>query len=280
MPEKPLLIDSLLHPGTEIQVQPANSPVPALATINKLTFDALLVELTLPWEEPERLSAGQKVCCKLTSQGNLYQFETALQAAPDEASLCWRLNKPKSMTKVQLRRFVRIPFTSHVSWQTFTSATDRKNVPYAGTLVDISGGGLCFRTSRSLPEGELIQVSVPNMPLIGTFQAYASVERCLSDEKKPSFEETFKTEDELFHEDGTPNLEEIFARIEALLYLQQEKTEEEPSLQTVPKYRIACTFTLMSPSEREQLVASLFELQRNYIQGDIPSSNSRPPAKA
>lgn len=272
MPEQPLLLDSLLHPGTEIQVQLANSPLPSLATIHKLTADALVVELALPLDANEPPVAGQKVYCKISNHGNLYQFETALQASPHETSLCWRLYRPKSMTKVQLRRFVRIPYTSHVSWQTFTSATSKKQVPYTGTLIDISGGGLCFRTSRSLPEGELIQVAIPNMPLIGTFKAYASVERCTSDEKKPAHKYALKTAGELFHEDGTPNLEEIFAQIEALLFIQKDPKEEEPSLYTPPKYRIACNFTLMSPPERQQLVASIFELQRNYIRGDIRPS--------
>ena len=266
------LVDSLLRIGQDIELQPVGSPLPRLASIRKVTNDAIIVELSMPFEAHDNIREGQKFNCKLSSQGCLYKFQSTLQNTPGDTSICWFLDKPQSMTKVQLRRFVRVPLTGRMSWQTFSSM-DKDQVPYAGRLVDISGGGLCFRTSRHLSEGELIQVTIPDMPNLGTFNAYATVERCIT-EGGDSTDVHYKDEDELFHEDGTPNLEEIFSQIEALL-VEEEKKEgkHQQEVSTTTTYRVACTLNLMAPPEREQLVSSIFELQRHYIQQE----NHQPP---
>ena len=164
----------------------------------------------------------------------------------------------------QKRRFVRVPFTGQLTYQQMNPHGELQK-PQKGQLLDISGGGLCFRSLQPLVPGEPIQVTIPDLPLLEGFQTFATVRRCqvrIEDDA----EDPGPSPDKMIHEDGTPDFNQLFSQLEKLLAGPQPPQPEAKEEPAGPCYIVACNLDILTPKERDALVASIFELQRHYIQ--------------
>ena len=171
-------------------------------------------------------------------------------------------DKPKGAQ--QKRRFVRVPFTGQLTYQQMNPQGELL-VPCKGRLLDISGGGLCFRSLQPLVPGEPIQVTIPDLPLLDSFQTFATVRRCAI-EMKDEEDDPGLSPDKMVHEDGTPDFNQLFSRLEELLEGPRPPQPEAEAEPAGPYYQIACNLDILTPKERDSLVASIFELQRHSIQ--------------
>jgi c-di-GMP-binding flagellar brake protein YcgR len=91
--------------------------------------------------------------------------------------MIWYLEKPVNVRRVQMRRFVRVPMALPLTVKLPGEHGSLHNAAEA-TLVDISGGGLCFATQMKSRSKVRIAVDIPNLPLFGTLRTFAQVERC------------------------------------------------------------------------------------------------------
>lgn len=82
-----------------------------------------------------------------------------------------------SVERVQMRRFVRVPIPLPIQVKLPGAHGSMQNTIDA-TLVDISGGGICFAHTEEVLLHEKIIITIPNLPRYGTLHTEARTERC------------------------------------------------------------------------------------------------------
>lgn len=129
--------------------------------------------------------AGTAINCDVVGDGCVYRFAASFRSSSALPEKLWRLDKPETVERVQMRKFVRVPMSIPMQVKLAGAHGSMKNAKET-TLVDISGGGLCFTSDDEVPLHSRIAVDIPDLPLYGSLQADATVERCLEIETNTS----------------------------------------------------------------------------------------------
>ncbi|SFT73275.1 c-di-GMP-binding flagellar brake protein YcgR, contains PilZNR and PilZ domains [Selenomonas sp. GACV-9] len=115
--------------------------------------------------------------CAVTGNGCVYRFTTSFRSSSVLEEMTWYLEKPDTVERVQMRRFVRVPIALPMLVKIPGRYGNLRNATIT-TLVDISGGGLCFACNEEVPLQSRVAIAIPGLPLYGTLKTDAIVERC------------------------------------------------------------------------------------------------------
>ena len=122
-------------------------------------------------------STGHTLQCTITGDGCIFCFAAVFLSSSALPETIWYLEKPAIVHRIQQRRFVRVPMALPLTVRLPGEHGCLHNAAEA-TIVDISGGGLCFTCPSKIPLKVRIAIDIPNMPRLGRLRAFAQVERC------------------------------------------------------------------------------------------------------
>ena len=122
-------------------------------------------------------STGHTLQCTITGDGCIFRFAAVFLSGSALPETIWYLEKPAIVHRIQQRRFVRVPMALPLTVRLPGEHGCLHNAAEA-TIVDISGGGLCFTCPSKIPLKVRIAIDIPNMPRLGRLRAFAQVERC------------------------------------------------------------------------------------------------------
>ena len=122
-------------------------------------------------------STGHTLQCTITGDGCIFRFAAVFLSSSALPETIWYLEKPAIVHRIQQRRFVRVPMALPLTVRLPGEHGCLHNAAEA-TIVDISGGGLCFTCPSKIPLKVRIAIDIPNMPRLGRLRAFAQVERC------------------------------------------------------------------------------------------------------
>lgn len=122
-------------------------------------------------------STGHTLQCTITGDGCIFRFAAVFLSSSALPETIWYLEKPTIVHRIQQRRFVRVPMALPLTVRLPGEHGCLHNAAEA-TIVDISGGGLCFTCPSKIPLKVRIAIDIPNMPRLGRLRAFAQVERC------------------------------------------------------------------------------------------------------
>lgn len=117
--------------------------------------------LYLPLKENQSLKISYK---KLSAR---YEFDEKVTGRDDSQAVpCFKVNKPKKVKRIQMRDYLRVPCELSAKIELVGS---RKNEELPrrvnGKIVDISGGGVKFKTAVPVPSGQNVHLEF-KLPLI------------------------------------------------------------------------------------------------------------------
>ncbi|MBQ1889673.1 PilZ domain-containing protein [Selenomonas caprae] len=115
--------------------------------------------------------------CAVTGNGCVYRFTTSFRSSSVLEDMTWCLEKPADVNRVQMRHFVRVPIALPMLVKLPGRYGNLRNATIT-TLVDLSGGGLCFACNEEVPLQSRVAIAIPGVPLYGTLKTDALVERC------------------------------------------------------------------------------------------------------
>lgn len=186
--DKVLRLGQKIHLTADLGVNEAGEPriLDVRGVIRDIALRYVAVEPDITTRE--YLSAppvGTELKCDVVGDGCVYRFAASFRSSSALPEKLWRVDKPEMVERVQMRRFVRVPMSVPMQVKLEGSHGSLKNARET-TLVDISGGGLCFTSDDAVPLHSRIAVDIPNLPLYGSLKADATVERCLEIETNTS----------------------------------------------------------------------------------------------
>ncbi|MCI6283607.1 PilZ domain-containing protein [Selenomonas sp.] len=146
--------------------------------IDDLALRYLAVELDV--EVRDFLSspaAGTDIACAVTGDGCVYRFTVGFRGCSRLPVRQWFLERPLTVTRIQMRQFVRVPLELPLAVKLPGDHGSMKNAADT-TLVDISGGGLSFVSDEKVLLSAAIAVDIPELPGYGELRTGAKVKRC------------------------------------------------------------------------------------------------------
>jgi c-di-GMP-binding flagellar brake protein YcgR len=168
----------VLHKGQPVHITADDESIDYQGTILELSARFLAIRLDVDAKTfLDAPAAGQLIHCAVTGNGCVFRFQAGFRSSSALPATIWYLEKPETVSRVQLRRFVRVPMALPLSVKLPGEHGSLHNAAEA-TLVDISGGGICFANTDEVPLKVRIAIDIPNLPLFGTLRTFAQVERC------------------------------------------------------------------------------------------------------
>ena len=168
----------VLHEGQPVHITTDDESIDYQGTILELAERYLAVSLDIDTRAfLDAPSVGRLIQCAVTGDGCVFRFQAGFRSSSALPAMIWYLEKPVTVRRVQMRRFVRVPMDLPLPVSLPGEHGSLHNAAEA-TLVDISGGGLCFAHTDEVPLKARIAVDIPNLPLFGTLRTFAQVERC------------------------------------------------------------------------------------------------------
>ena len=170
--------DQVLHKGQLIHITTEDSLITYQGSIIEVADHFLAVNLDISSQLfLNTPSDDQPLQCTFTGDSCAFRFAAIFYSSSALPATIWYLEKPKIVHRIQQRRFVRIPLTLPLTIRLPGEHGCLHNAAEA-TIVDISGGGLCFTCPSKIPLKVRIAIDIPNMPRLGRLRAFAQVERC------------------------------------------------------------------------------------------------------
>ena len=152
----------------------------------KLSFAGRLRSYTLRYLAVELQAAGEdyltsppagtEVRCAVTGDNCVYRFAVGFRGCTRLPEHIWFLEKPETITRIQMREFVRVPLTLPARVKLPGAHGSTQNARET-TLLDISGGGLAFVSTQEVLLASRIAVDIPNLPHYGRLRAAGDVRR-------------------------------------------------------------------------------------------------------
>jgi len=115
--------------------------------------------------------------CTVIGNGCIYRFTSTFRSSSMIEDMTWYLSRPVTVNRIQMRRFVRVPVSLPMLVKLPGCYGNLRNATIT-TLIDLSGGGLCFACNEEVPLQSRVAIAIPGLPLYGTLKADALVERC------------------------------------------------------------------------------------------------------
>ena len=146
--------------------------------IDDLALRYLAIELDV--EVRDFLSspdAGTDIACAVTGDGCVYRFTVGFRGCSRLPVRQWFLERPATVSRIQMRQFVRVPLELPLSVRLPGDHGSLRNAADT-TLVDISGGGLSFVSEEKVLLSAAIAVDIPELPGYGELRTGAKVKRC------------------------------------------------------------------------------------------------------
>jgi c-di-GMP-binding flagellar brake protein YcgR len=146
--------------------------------IMKTGVSLLTIELAILDEDyKDSPTCGTPIHCSVLDDRCTYHFDTIFHGSAALPDHVWFIDMPQQAERRQSRSFVRVPVELPMRvW--LTNAYGGRCNPISTSLVDISGGGICFVMKKEVPEKSNIQIEIKDLPLIGTLNTSAEVKRC------------------------------------------------------------------------------------------------------
>jgi len=124
--------------------------------IEEVGEDSLSIAALFHNGEVVPLHEGTKVKFTFWDEVATYSFEGKIKQRIAGSIAMFVLELPDSVAKVQRRNFVRVPALYPLSFQSVTK--EGLSDPQEGTMVDLSGGGMCFLTNERVERKSLLYV--------------------------------------------------------------------------------------------------------------------------
>lgn len=168
--------EAVLREGQAIHITDASIDI--RGTINEIAHRFLSITLDVsPQTFLSTPLANAELQCSVTGNGCIYRFAANFRSSSTLAEKNWFIEKPATVDRVQMRRFVRVPMALPIQIK-LPGAHGSMQDTIDATLVDISGGGICFAHTEEVLLHEKIVVTIPNLPLYGTLHTEARIEHC------------------------------------------------------------------------------------------------------
>ena len=121
--------------------------------------------------------AGADIACAIVGDGGVYRFTAGFRSSTRLPEQMWFLERPETVSRVQMRRFVRVPIELPLAVR-LPGGHGSLHTAKDTTLVDISGGGLAFTNDDQVLLASNIAIAIPEIPGFGQLKAHALVKRC------------------------------------------------------------------------------------------------------
>ena len=168
----------VLHEGQPVHITTEDETINYQGTILELSRRFLSVSLDIDCHAfLDAPAAGRLIQCAVTGDGCVLRFQAGFRSSSALPAMIWYLEKPETVCRVQMRQFVRVPMALPLTVKLPGEHGSLHDAAEA-TLVDISGGGLCFTHTDEVPLKVRIAIDLPNLPHFGTLKASAQVARC------------------------------------------------------------------------------------------------------
>ena len=178
MTDETIDASKVLHEGQAIHITTDDESINHQGTILELSNRFLAINLAINRKAfLNTPAAGRLIQCAVTGDGCVLRFQAGFRSSSALPAMIWYLERPEALRRVQLRRFVRVPMALPLNVKLPGAHGSLHNATEA-TLVDISGGGLCFANTDEVPLKTRIAIDVPDLPLYGTLSSFAQVKRC------------------------------------------------------------------------------------------------------
>ena len=129
--------------------------------IEEVGESILVVGAPFKQHEVLPLREGTKVTLTFWDEAAVYSFEGKILQRIAVPIPTLVLELPRSVAKVQRRNYVRVPAIYALSFRSVTK--EGLSDTQEGTMLDLSGGGMCFLTKNHLDHNALlyVQLSLP-----------------------------------------------------------------------------------------------------------------------
>ncbi|WP_187620310.1 flagellar brake protein [Selenomonas ruminis] len=168
--------EAVLREGQAIHI--TDNAIDIHGTINEIAHRFLSISLDV---SPQTFLAtplnSDELQCTVTGNGCVYRFAANFRSSSTVAEKNWFIEKPATVERIQMRRFVRVPMPLPIQVK-LPGAHGSMQDTIEATLVDISGGGICFAHTNEVLLHEKIIITIPDLPLYGTLHTEARIERC------------------------------------------------------------------------------------------------------
>ncbi len=136
-----------------------------ISTIQGKNSREFQIDLPLKKTQGLNLHVGDQVKISLVVENNKYEFKTVVTGKYIDNIPLYTLLVPKEFTRVQNRKFVRLPVMLDILYAEKTGGK-KKSEYIKGHTLDISGGGLRFASNKSYPINTVFEfkIMVPELP--------------------------------------------------------------------------------------------------------------------
>jgi len=172
----------------EISVSEMNFEYKGLSSrVEEIDDEHILLSAPTYRGEIVPLRTGMRINVSYVLNNCAYSFNTVIVARKKEKLPVIVINKPHTIVRVQRRHWVRVAATLDVEYN-LISADSETNPTYAGTTIDISGGGIRFMTRGVLEAGQIINLKIylPDKSPIATKARIIRILEKAKDEGDPS----------------------------------------------------------------------------------------------
>ncbi len=172
--------EDVLHPGQYFRLQTVIQDVPVEFSGRLQEIACRYLAVMLDIETADFLNApaaGEEIACAAAGDGCVYRFAAGFRGSARLPVRMWFLDRPETVSRIHMRRYVRVPIDLPLRVRLSGAHGSLRNAEEA-TLVDISGGGLCFASTDEVMLASHIAVDIPHLPRYGRLAAIARVKRC------------------------------------------------------------------------------------------------------
>jgi c-di-GMP-binding flagellar brake protein YcgR len=143
----------------EISVDEEGTNYKFLASrIEEVTAEHLHVAVPMRKGELLPLRVRQHLNINISFKGKSFMFKTIIVARRLNPFPVLVIEKPDKFIEIQRRQWVRVPTKLAMRFREINS--EKKDEPYIGETVDISGGGLLFVTHDPVAEGQMVELEI------------------------------------------------------------------------------------------------------------------------
>jgi c-di-GMP-binding flagellar brake protein YcgR len=116
----------------------------------------------------------------VTREDAVYQFRSAIKRTLSRARRQYLLNPPRHIERVQRRLFVRVELTTPMSWAKTVPIAEWQTIDDRSrwiqtVTVDMSGGGILFRTTELVERQSRLLLKVSLLSEIGLTETVAAI---------------------------------------------------------------------------------------------------------
>ncbi|MGE5380547.1 MAG: flagellar brake protein [Methylocystaceae bacterium] len=145
--------------------------------IEEVLPQSLIVAAPIKYGNLVAIAPGSLITLRVHNNGILYSAPSRVQSRSNKGIAVLQISKPKDLTKVQLRSWVRIELLLPIGYRMAGYPIDY----YQGLTADLSGGGIMLVTSHPIDVDTLLELQL-KLTNEFTLECLGRVTRCLKDE--------------------------------------------------------------------------------------------------